>query len=336
MNAPTVNQVSAEEFAAFARTCPTFGYQQSPAYVERLAARDRARAEFVTVERDGAPIGGAALRRRSIPVIGGGYAYIAAGPIVRRDEDYACVVEALRDHYAGEHRTTLRILAPIGTESFNEQAASAFEAAGFDASDGRGYRTLLVDLEGTADDLLANCSKYWRRNLRRSEKNELTVTEGTGREMIEALIPLQATVMIRKSCAIDLDASFYAELQDDFDEPERLQVVHVSDESGLLAGIATSTIGRTAVPVILAATDRGRKLYASYLAQWTSIMQALDRGCTQYDLGGIDPDGNAGVHDFKRGLRGTDVTAAGPCESIGSAARHLVMRQAASLRRKAA
>ena len=40
-----------------------------------------------------------------------------------------------------------------------------------------------------------------------------------------------------------------------------------------------------------------------------------ERHLRYYDLGGIDAEGNAGVYNFKKGMRGEELCAPGPFES---------------------
>jgi lipid II:glycine glycyltransferase (peptidoglycan interpeptide bridge formation enzyme) len=45
--------------------------------------------------------------------------------------------------------------------------------------------------------------------------------------------------------------------------------------------------------------------------QWAAMNWAFERGCTRYDLEGIDPAGNPSVYAFKKRLGGNETTLAG-------------------------
>ena len=64
----------------------------------------------------------------------------------------------------------------------------------------------------------------------------------------------------------------------------------------------------------MASNEEGRRAKASYLLQWRVIQAAREKGFQWYDLGGIDPEKDPGVHHFKQGLRGRDIRAPGPLE----------------------
>jgi lipid II:glycine glycyltransferase (peptidoglycan interpeptide bridge formation enzyme) len=51
---------------------------------------------------------------------------------------------------------------------------------------------------------------------------------------------------------------------------------------------------------------------AAYLLQWAAIQKAKALGCQWYDLGGIDPEGNPGVYNFKKRMGGKEIILPGP------------------------
>jgi ribosomal protein S18 acetylase RimI-like enzyme len=100
-----------------------------------------------------------------------------------------------------------------------------------------------------------------------------------------------------------------------------------------VAGLIWSTLGDTCVPLLLAADESGLLNYAVYLLQWRSIVAAHERGMRYYDLGGIDPETNVGVYNFKKGLRGLDLWAPGPFEAVPSIVRGAITHGAEDLYR---
>jgi lipid II:glycine glycyltransferase (peptidoglycan interpeptide bridge formation enzyme) len=50
-----------------------------------------------------------------------------------------------------------------------------------------------------------------------------------------------------------------------------------------------------------ASGNAARKVYASYATLWGLVNECHARGVRYYDMAGIDPRGNKGVWDFKRG-----------------------------------
>ena len=74
------------------------------------------------------------------------------------------------------------------------------------------------------------------------------------------------------------------------------------------AGRVYSFVGDTCLEVLAATNDLGLKNGASYLAVWSIIQKAKEKGCRFYDLCGIDPEENPGGYQFKKGTGGKDIT----------------------------
>jgi lipid II:glycine glycyltransferase (peptidoglycan interpeptide bridge formation enzyme) len=81
-----------------------------------------------------------------------------------------------------------------------------------------------------------------------------------------------------------------------------------------VAGHVASFLGDTCVYLLGATSEEGLRTKAAYLLQWRVIQAAHEKGFKWYDLGGIDPEANPGVHHFKRGLGAQEITAPGPLE----------------------
>ena len=317
-------------------------YQQCPAYARSLARRHRACVEHVEIRGAGEVIGAATVRVRSLPIAGGGIAYVAGGPLTRRGrgDDLANLTHALgalSAEYVDRRGLLLRVLAPVGSPAWNQQAATAFGAAGLAPTGrSRGYRTLLVDIRRPLDDLRAGCSKYWRRNLRRAEQRAMVIRTGTTPDLFAPIQTLYESLQDRKKFRAPLDAEFYETVQRDLERDEQLVITVVEHDRATVAGLVTSMLGDTAVPLLLAADVTGLRAYAMYLLQWHSIVMARERGLGYYDLGGIDPEANAGVYNFKAGLRGLDLWAPGPFERAPRGIRGGLARGAETIYRRLA
>jgi lipid II:glycine glycyltransferase (peptidoglycan interpeptide bridge formation enzyme) len=64
---------------------------------------------------------------------------------------------------------------------------------------------------------------------------------------------------------------------------------------------ACALIGNQWRDLMAASGNAARKLYDSYATLWGLINECHERGIKKYDLFGVDPQGNKGVWDFKRG-----------------------------------
>ena len=173
---------------------------------------------------------------------------------------------------------------------------------------------MLVDVERDPDAIMASLSKDWRQNIRRGERKGVNIDFGAGLERFETFSGMLEELRARKAFDVDLDERFFAGVQADLPEHERLLVGIASLDGVAVAGNVTTLHGDTAVYLLGATTDAGLKSQASYVLHWRTIELIRERAISWYDLGGIDPEANPGVADFKLRTNGLDVTAAGPFE----------------------
>lgn len=320
----TIEPVSREQWHDLARRFLDHNYQQTWAYAQALAERRHAKCDQVVVTANGDLLGLVSVRVRRLPVVGGGIAYVAGGPLTRtgRSDDVDRLTQCLnvlRAEYVQRRGLVLRVLAPLGSPAWNARAAESFAQTKFAPTDrSRRYRTFLLDLDRPLDEVRAGFSKYWRRNLRRAEQKRFIIRTGTTAHFFEEICRLYQRLQGRKQFRADLDAGFYASLQLQLGNGERFDALIVEHDRQPVAGLVISMLGDTCIPLVLATDESGLRNYAAYSLQWHSIVMAHDRGLRYYDLGGIDAEGNAGVYNFKKGLRGVELCAPGPFESSPS------------------
>ncbi len=169
--------------------------------------------------------------------------------------------------------------------------------------------SLLYDLARPEQERVAACSKNWRHNLKRSQKNGYTIAQWE--------LPDAAEM---RSVYTEMEG--YKHLSQQHSERNlRALYDHVGahlityscrDTAGRLIGFrACATLGGKAWDMLAATAVAGRKTYASYATFWALTQECHRRGVKQYDLSGVDPIGNRGVYDFKQG------TGAAPVEYLG-------------------
>lgn len=299
-----------------------YSYRQSWAYGVQLAGRRGAATEHVAIRCGGETIAVADVRIKRLPVVGGGLAFVSGGPLVRRAagagdelERFDLAVEALRREFVQRRGLTLRVMAPLGIEEHNAELAERLRVAGFVPSrHSLPYRTVLLDVTRPLDDIRADLHKHWRRQLNTAGRRELEMTFGTEPERFEHVARMSDALRVRKGYELDLDARFYAAVQQGLEERDRLVVGLVRKNGVPVAGNITAIHGDTAVYLVGASTEDGLDDRAGYLMHWRTIELVRERGLRWYDLGGIDPIANPGVTSFKLRTNGLDVTAAGPLE----------------------
>lgn len=319
-----------------------FNYQQTWAYGEALAARRGAGSEHVAIHCGTDLIGLADVRIKRVPVFGGGLSYVTSGPLIRRrggddPSRLECCLRSLVREYVQTRGLTLRVLPCVRpTTEGNSAVAECFERAGLVMSSGaERYRTIVLDLGQPAAALRAALAGKWRNCLNAGRRAGLRVILTTADADFDRFAALFEAFVSRKGYEVDLDARFYAAVQRELPDDQRLAVGLAYEGDELVAGSVTAMHGDTAVYLLGATSEAGLKTKASYVLQWSTIELAQQRGMRWYDLGGIDPGGNPGVHHFKRGMGGADVCAAGPFEKAPDAIRGAVLRAAEHAYRRA-
>jgi Acetyltransferase (GNAT) domain len=332
---PRLRSAGRDEWIALAGQFDDLNYRQCWDYAALLAARANAAAEHVVIAHGGAPLGVASVRVRRLPGVGAGIAYVHGGPLVRRRDcaDAGArlehVLAALAEEYAGRRGLLLRVAPAIGDRAWNGVQDARLLAAGFRPGRHlRPYRTMLVDIARPLPDVRAGLAQKWRNHLNNAERRELDVKEGRDPRLLDDFAPLFDELVARKALDVDLGADFYARLQPRLPEHERLHVAIAWSDGRPAAGVVASIHGDTAVYLLGASNDVGRRTNAAYLLQWNVIEAAARQGCRWYDLGGVDQEGNPGVYRFKQRMGGTELCAPGPYELAPGRMRAAAVRAA--------
>ncbi len=159
--------------------------------------------------------------------------------------------------------------------------------------------SLDYDLRPEEPDRLGAASGNWRHNLRRSTKYGLIIerwdspvaTEifNTYKEM-EILKGLGQQHSLQELTAIIKSLG------------ERLIIFRCLDSSGRMIALrGCGILGVRAWDLLAAASPTARKFYASHALLWALTAECRRLGVQSYDLSGVDPAGNKGVYDFKKG-----------------------------------
>ncbi|MCY2954906.1 MAG: peptidoglycan bridge formation glycyltransferase FemA/FemB family protein [Planctomycetota bacterium] len=313
-----VQTASKQDWLALAPTFRDYNYRHIWDYGLRLAQKRGAECQHVIICRDGEVIGLADVRLKRTPVIGSGIAYISGGPLTRRgrSDDAEClrgVLQAIVREYVLQQGFVLRVLAPLGPRQWNTRAAEQFRQLGFRTTKrSAAYRTLVVDIGKPLSEVRASLAQKWRNCLNSVQRKGLAIREGADDATFEEFCTLFNAFNRRKGFVVDLDASFYRELQREMSNSDRFVVTLAENEGKVVAGHVFSMLGDTCVYLLGATNEEGLKTKAAYLLQWNAIAKAQSQGLSWYDLGGIDPNGNPSVYHFKSGMGGEDLACAGP------------------------
>jgi lipid II:glycine glycyltransferase (peptidoglycan interpeptide bridge formation enzyme) len=283
------------------------------------------------LKRDGAVVAIAQMRIVRSKNFRFGIAYLRWGPMchLRSQELDPRVVQtmatALREEYAEKRGLYLEILPNAFSDSPRaEVIQSAFSR--FNHRSGIGgekYRTFVLDLRPPLEELRKKLDKKWRNQLNAAERNDLRIIEGDGVGEYDIFCSLYAEMRERKQFETMVSTVEFRRIQEHLPTSQRMRTLIGMHKEQPVAGLVCSAIGDSAIYLLGATNKDGMKLKASYLLHWAAIRSLKDREIRYYDLGGIDPVTNPGVHHFKSGFNGVDVSHISPlvaCDNRFSAA----------------
>ncbi|KMO31111.1 lipid II:glycine glycyltransferase FemX [Methylobacterium aquaticum] len=252
--------------------------------------------------------------------------YIQGGPLLtgKGERHGEAVLRTLLAHLA-LGPLDLLVVDPTRTES--PGAVLGLLAAGFRPVATAGRHTLEVDLTAGLDAIQAGMEQRWRKALRKAERQpDLTARflddPAERLAAFDAFTAMYAALKTRKGFSNDFDAAAYRDLA----AADLRHVILEIREGGELCLVRIAHRSRDRfTDFFTASTERAKANAAAYLAVWHFIRRGAAEGCRVFDFGGIDPAGNRGVYDFKRGLTRT-VVSSGPLWLYG---RHRLVTAAA-------
>lgn len=331
MRTAQTQPVSREEWYEVAARFRDFGFRQAWDFNVQCARQQSSDVEHVKVLDGPELVGLAAVRIKHIPMSGTGIAYIGGGPLTRTGEvesldRLAVCLSALQEEYVQNRKLQLRISAPLTTPAMRAPVEGVYTQCGFvAATTAAAYRTMVMDLSPSPEDIRSTLSKRWRRQLKKSEKSAFEVTIGTDPALFEQFRELFEKFVVWKDFQVEHGPRFHAEVHSAVPEQARYLILLSRFEAELAYGLVLAVTGDTAVYVLGASNPALRDLRAGHYLHWQGIEELRRRGIRWYDLGGIDPEANPGVYEFKAGMTDVDITSPGPFECAPDAARGLLV-----------
>jgi lipid II:glycine glycyltransferase (peptidoglycan interpeptide bridge formation enzyme) len=255
------------------------------------------------------------------------FAYVPWGPELPKEIDSNAALEGTR--ILEEIAQALRPLLPRstafirfdppwyaeGAETPPPVIGRPFRRA---ASDVQPPDTVILDLEQSAESLLASMKPKWRYNIRLAEKKGVRI-ERTDAEDLDTFYTLFKETSGRDGIVIH-SIEYYRALFDlAAGSPPRgpqPRLYIASHEGEPLAAVITLFRGAEGTYLYGASSNTKRKLMAPYLLQWTAMRDAMASGRERYDLFGIPPNDDpnhpmAGLYRFKTGFGGTIIHRSG-------------------------
>jgi len=187
-------------------------------------------------------------------------------------------------------------------------------------------RTIIVDLRGSGEEILARMKQKCRYNIRLAEKKGVAVRTW---DDVAAFHRMVLATGERDVFGVH-SLEYYRRAYDLFHEAGMCEMLVAEYEGRPLAALMVFARGKRAWYFYGASTDESRNLMPTYLLQWEAMRWAKARGCEEYDLWGVPDedeatleanfetrrDGLWGVYRFKRGFGGELRRAAGALDRV--------------------
>lgn len=174
--------------------------------------------------------------------------------------------------------------------------------------------TILVDLNGDEDQILARMKQKFRYNIKLAAKKDIKVEESTDVTSFYRLMVETG----RRDGFHSHSLEYYQKAFNLFHPPGYSALMMANYLGEPVAGVMIFAIGKTAWYLYGASSNAQRNRMPAYLAQWKAMLWAKSKGCEVYDLWGIPDASEAeleanfekrsddlwGVYRFKRGFGG--------------------------------
>jgi lipid II:glycine glycyltransferase (peptidoglycan interpeptide bridge formation enzyme) len=175
-------------------------------------------------------------------------------------------------------------------------------------------RTIIVDLKGSEDEILARMKQKTRYNIRLAEKKGVTVRAW---DDIESFHKMMLVTGGRDGFGVH-SLEYYRRAYELLHPKQMGELLLAEYEGKSLAALFVARNGNRAYYLYGASTDEERNRMPTYLLQWEAMKWAKACGCDEYDLWGVPDeeqatleanfekrhDGLWGVYRFKRGFGG--------------------------------
>lgn len=351
MTAPiTVRDITAEEHLRWLEEQPSASFLQTPAWGE--VKTDWQHGSVGWFDGD-VQVGAALVLYRSLPRLRRSLAYVPEGPCI--DWASPRLVEllgALRDHLKAKGAFALRLGPPVPTHrwhaptikaAISDPATARYDQAPPDVVEPMGtavvetlrrlgFRHLSADdgflagqpeyvfqvpLAGRSEaDLLAGMNQLWRRNIKKTEKNGVTVRVGEPSDLATFHRLYRETAERDRFTPRGLEYFERMHRVMSAEDPQRIRVYLAEHDDDVLAATIWIRVGQHAWYSYGASTAAKRELQGSTAIQWRMMRDALTSGAAVYDLRGItntvaEDNPHIGLIRFKVGTGGEAVRLAG-------------------------
>ena len=274
-------------------------------------------AERIAVESNGLVVSAAQALVRTVPVVGGGLAWVYRAPLWRRatHQDPAILMSAMariREHWAGARGMYLRVAPPV---TLDETRSQAVQAPGYRPAQGPAWASGLIDLATPLKDLRSGLRKNWRSALANAERQELHVEVGCGGEFFAKFLSRYQAFLGERRYDTPITPTLLAAMEELLPNDRKLLVVNALQQDAPVASVLIARYGNTCEYLAGVFPDWARAANGGQIVLWRAICEAKAGGFRWFDVGGMHPTQTPrGILQFKAGMAPTTYHLIGDME----------------------
>ena len=319
--------LSLAEWKDFLSKCPNANLLQTAAWGELKSdfGWETIRMAVVSEERNW----GAQILFRNLP-LGFTLAYLPKGPVLQEGDGSKDMSFPGQNFWAkvdqlcrSKRAVFLKVEPDLGNNHGGRDLPIGFRASPHAIQP---LRTIVVDLQGSEDEILARMKQKTRYNIRLAAKKGVVIRSSSD---IEIFFRLMQTTSERDQFGIH-NQEYYLRAFNLFKPENDCELLLAEYEGEPLAALMVFVAGERSWYLYGASASHHRDRMPTYLLQWEAMKWARKQGCTQYDLWGIPDydqevlegqfadrsDGLWGIYRFKRGFGGEIKRSAGPWDRV--------------------
>ena len=222
--------------------------------------------------------------------------------------------EGIQEEYSVKSGLNLRLeIRGVANKEQNDRIASILTSHGFRLKSGlRPYRTIILDLTQSLDQLRSNLNGKWRNALNKAERTGLEAECGSTAQHFERFLKIYEEMWAQKRFPTGVNMKAIHAFHLNAIESNKLLIWIIRDgEQDVAAGVF-SAMGDTMLYFLGATSPHMRKdSNSGYLIQWLNLRKAIELGLHYYDLGGLTDLPDSGVDQFKIRMGGSRVVFPG-------------------------
>jgi hypothetical protein len=263
---------------------------------------------------NGKPVVMTQVQIKRLPVAGIGVAEAYWGPLWHSEvgiagESYLIeFFEGIQEEYSVKSGLNLRLeIRGVANKEQNDRIASILTSHGFRLKSGlRPYRTIILDLTQSLDQLRSNLNGKWRNALNKAERTGLEAECGSTAQHFERFLKIYEEMWAQKRFPTGVNMKAIHAFHLNAIESNKLLIWIIRDgEQDVAAGVF-SAMGDTMLYFLGATSPHMRKdSNSGYLIQWLNLRKAIELGLHYYDLGGLTDLPDSGVDQFKIRMGGS-------------------------------